>query len=306
VQVVVHMIYFLHMNSKSEGGWNMMALILTIILLGFIVLTGSIWVMYHMNANMMPSMGTERAWPARHARHAMTTGAIRRQGAPRPRVVRSGHDRAAADRAVRRVWGPGRSSPAMETGLIERVEHACTRPGGAARSRRAGPVQKRPTNTAACGCRHYPLRIHDARAGLAELGIGYWLLTPLCTADGAIVIVNRGFIPAGPAAGAAIAPPRRRQSLCRRRRRRASSVRPAAHQRSSGGFLRDNDPAATAGTRATSPPSPPRAACRVAPFFVDAARRRTRSGAGPAGGRPDGHFLPTTTWCMLSLGMLWL
>jgi cytochrome o ubiquinol oxidase operon protein cyoD len=38
VQVVVHMIYFLHMNSKSEGGWNMMALILTIILL-FIVLS---------------------------------------------------------------------------------------------------------------------------------------------------------------------------------------------------------------------------------------------------------------------------
>ena len=54
VQVVVHMIYFLHMNSKSEGGWNMMALILTVILL-FIVLTGSIWVMYHMNANMMPT-----------------------------------------------------------------------------------------------------------------------------------------------------------------------------------------------------------------------------------------------------------
>jgi cytochrome oxidase assembly protein ShyY1 len=53
VQLVVHMIYFLHMNSKSEGGWNMMALILTVILL-FIVLTGSIWVMYHMNANMMP------------------------------------------------------------------------------------------------------------------------------------------------------------------------------------------------------------------------------------------------------------
>jgi cytochrome o ubiquinol oxidase operon protein cyoD len=53
VQVVVHMIYFLHMNSKSEGGWNMMALILTAILL-FIVLTGSIWVMMHMNANMMP------------------------------------------------------------------------------------------------------------------------------------------------------------------------------------------------------------------------------------------------------------
>jgi cytochrome o ubiquinol oxidase operon protein cyoD len=58
VQVVVHMIYFLHMNSKSEGGWNMMAMLLTVILL-FIVLTGSIWVMYHMNANMMPHMSNE-------------------------------------------------------------------------------------------------------------------------------------------------------------------------------------------------------------------------------------------------------
>jgi cytochrome o ubiquinol oxidase operon protein cyoD len=56
VQVIVHMIYFLHMNAKSEGGWNLMALLLTIVLL-FIVLSGSIWVMYHMNANMMPSMG---------------------------------------------------------------------------------------------------------------------------------------------------------------------------------------------------------------------------------------------------------
>ena len=58
VQLVVHMIYFLHMNSKSEGGWNMMAMLLTVILL-FIVMTGSIWVMYHMNANMMPNMSND-------------------------------------------------------------------------------------------------------------------------------------------------------------------------------------------------------------------------------------------------------
>ena len=29
VQIVVHMIYFLHMNTKSEGGWTMLALIFT-------------------------------------------------------------------------------------------------------------------------------------------------------------------------------------------------------------------------------------------------------------------------------------
>lgn len=60
VQLVVHMVYFLHLNAKSEGGWNMMALILTLILL-VIVLAGSLWVMYHMNANMMSGMGDAAA-----------------------------------------------------------------------------------------------------------------------------------------------------------------------------------------------------------------------------------------------------
>lgn len=55
VQILVHMIYFLHMNFHSEGGWNMLSLIFTVVLL-FITLAGSLWVMYHMNVNMMPSM----------------------------------------------------------------------------------------------------------------------------------------------------------------------------------------------------------------------------------------------------------
>lgn len=55
VQIVVHMIYFLHMNTSSEGGWNMLAMVFTIVLV-VITLAGSLWVMYHMNANMMPSM----------------------------------------------------------------------------------------------------------------------------------------------------------------------------------------------------------------------------------------------------------
>lgn len=55
VQMIVHMIYFLHMNTKSEGGWNMLALIFTLVLV-VITLSGSIWVMYHLDHNMMPSM----------------------------------------------------------------------------------------------------------------------------------------------------------------------------------------------------------------------------------------------------------
>ena len=53
VQIVVHVIYFLHLDTKSEKGWNMLAFIFTIVLV-VIVLGASIWVMYNENANMMP------------------------------------------------------------------------------------------------------------------------------------------------------------------------------------------------------------------------------------------------------------
>ena len=53
VQIVVHMVYFLHMNTKSEGGWTLLALIFTVMVV-VIMLAGSLWVMYHLNHNMMP------------------------------------------------------------------------------------------------------------------------------------------------------------------------------------------------------------------------------------------------------------
>jgi cytochrome o ubiquinol oxidase subunit IV len=53
IQIVVHMVYFLHMNTRSENGWTMMALIFTVIMV-VIALTGSLWVMHHLNINMMP------------------------------------------------------------------------------------------------------------------------------------------------------------------------------------------------------------------------------------------------------------
>ncbi|MEV8519645.1 cytochrome o ubiquinol oxidase subunit IV [Dyella marensis] len=62
VQIVVHMVYFLHMNAKSEGGWNMLALIFTAVLV-LITLSGSIWVMYHLNHNMMPALMDPRNLP---------------------------------------------------------------------------------------------------------------------------------------------------------------------------------------------------------------------------------------------------
>jgi cytochrome o ubiquinol oxidase operon protein cyoD len=53
VQIVVHMIFFLHMSPRSEDGWTMMALIFTLVMV-LITLAGSLWVMYHLNTNMMP------------------------------------------------------------------------------------------------------------------------------------------------------------------------------------------------------------------------------------------------------------
>ena len=53
VQITVHMVYFLHMNTRSEDGWSIMALVFTLILV-VIVLIGSLWIIYHLNANMMP------------------------------------------------------------------------------------------------------------------------------------------------------------------------------------------------------------------------------------------------------------
>ncbi|QJU60133.1 cytochrome o ubiquinol oxidase subunit IV [Sphingomonas sp. AP4-R1] len=55
-QIVVHVICFLHLDTRSEGGWSLLAFLFTTII---VVLTigGSMWVMYHLNANMMPMPG---------------------------------------------------------------------------------------------------------------------------------------------------------------------------------------------------------------------------------------------------------
>lgn len=53
VQVIVHLIYFLHLDCKSEGGWNMVAIVFAAIII-LIVVIGSLWIMWNLNYNMMP------------------------------------------------------------------------------------------------------------------------------------------------------------------------------------------------------------------------------------------------------------
>jgi cytochrome o ubiquinol oxidase operon protein cyoD len=53
VQIVVHTLFFLHVNTRAEGGWTALALIFTVVIVT-IVISGSLWIMFHLNSNMMP------------------------------------------------------------------------------------------------------------------------------------------------------------------------------------------------------------------------------------------------------------
>ena len=53
VQILVHTVCFLHVNTSSEGGWTLLAYAFTAVIV-LIVIAGSLWIMYHLDANMMP------------------------------------------------------------------------------------------------------------------------------------------------------------------------------------------------------------------------------------------------------------
>lgn len=52
VQILVHLVCFLHMNTKSDEGWNMTAFVFTVLIIAILVV-GSIWIMWNLNYNMM-------------------------------------------------------------------------------------------------------------------------------------------------------------------------------------------------------------------------------------------------------------
>ena len=56
VQIIVHTVFFLHVNRQSEGGWTMLTMLFTLVIVA-IVIAGSLWIMYHLNTNMMPMDG---------------------------------------------------------------------------------------------------------------------------------------------------------------------------------------------------------------------------------------------------------
>jgi len=42
------------MNGKVEGGWTLLSTIFTVVFVA-IAISGTLWVMFHMNSNMMPA-----------------------------------------------------------------------------------------------------------------------------------------------------------------------------------------------------------------------------------------------------------
>ena len=52
-QIGVHLVFFLHLDSGSDHTNNILALVFGVLIV-FLVITGSIWIIANLNANMMP------------------------------------------------------------------------------------------------------------------------------------------------------------------------------------------------------------------------------------------------------------
>jgi surfeit locus 1 family protein len=128
-------------------------------------------------------------------------------------------------------------------------------------------------------------------------GPGFWVLTPLRTADGTTVLVNRGFVP-----------PDRRDPATRRDGAPQGAVSVTGLLRMSepkGGFLRDNDPAASRWySRDVAAMAAVHGLSRTAPFFIDADAALS-PGDYPLGGLtivrfPNNHLIYALTWFALA------
>ena len=146
-----------------------------------------------------------------------------------------------------------------------------------------------------------------------ERGIGYWVLTPLCTTDGAIVMVNRGFVPAG--AGGWVpqaAPPPAAADACAAGGAAPVAVQGMMRLSEVAGRLRANEPARNYWyTRDVQAIARARGLPAVAPYFVDADAASALAagpvdGAQPVGGLTvisfvNNHLVYALTWYALAL-----
>ena len=134
---------------------------------------------------------------------------------------------------------------------------------------------------------------------VTELGGGFWVITPLETADGGTVLINRGFVP-----------PSLRDPTTRADGQidGVTTITGLVRMSEAGGaYLRANDPAADRWySRDVAAIANARGLKNVAPYFIDADAREPHSGNGPVGGLTviafsNNHLQYALTWFGLAL-----
>ncbi|MBV7534847.1 SURF1 family protein [Duganella sp. sic0402] len=146
-----------------------------------------------------------------------------------------------------------------------------------------------------------------------ERGIGYWAVTPLCTPDGGIVMINRGFIPAGVSGWKPQpAPPAAAADACRSAQGPAVSVTGLLRMSEIPGRLRKNEPGRNYWyTRDVQALAQARGLPAVAPYFIDADAPSALAAGPVEGEQPKGgltvisfvnnHLVYAITWYALAL-----
>lgn len=131
---------------------------------------------------------------------------------------------------------------------------------------------------------------------VTRLGGGYWVMTPLRTDPGYVVLINRGFIPGDHSASADHRPPSGHVTV-------TGLLRLTEPK---GGFLRANAPARNRWySRDVTAISAARGLSPAAPYFIDA-DDAPNPGGWPVGGLtviqfPNSHLIYALTWYGLAL-----
>ena len=143
--------------------------------------------------------------------------------------------------------------------------------------------------------------LHDKEThvqAVTDLGAGHWVLTPLQTAEGFTVLVNRGFVSPDPRD-----PATRREGQTEGETTVTGLVRMSEPE---GAFLRTNDPSADRWhSRDVSAIASARGLTDAAPYFIDA-DATPNPGGWPVGGLTkvafsNNHLVYAVTWFTLAL-----
>ncbi|WP_395479883.1 cytochrome o ubiquinol oxidase subunit IV [Candidatus Curculioniphilus buchneri] len=52
IQILVHLTYFLHLDTSFQQNWDLMAFLFTVLIV-LILVIGSLWIMWHLHINLM-------------------------------------------------------------------------------------------------------------------------------------------------------------------------------------------------------------------------------------------------------------